>query len=106
MRNVITVPGRHRRDSMVTRYPARRLAAVLASCALAAACGAPAPATPAASSAPSPAAPAAPAAAPVASAVPARPEPLDVTVAIPATSLSQFPLALGKQAGIYEQRGI
>jgi ABC-type nitrate/sulfonate/bicarbonate transport system substrate-binding protein len=29
-----------------------------------------------------------------------------VTVAIPATSLSQFPLALGKQAGIYEQRGI
>jgi NitT/TauT family transport system substrate-binding protein len=36
----------------------------------------------------------------------APPPPLDVTVAIPATSLSQFPLALGKQAGIYEQRGI
>jgi NitT/TauT family transport system substrate-binding protein len=86
-----------------------RGASILLALAAGAGCGAPAPAAPAASgparppqaAATSGGAPStAPAAAPTSS------PPLDVTVAIPATSLSQFPLALGKQAGIYEQRGI
>ncbi|HLH23793.1 MAG TPA: ABC transporter substrate-binding protein [Chloroflexota bacterium] len=66
------------------------------------ACGASAPAAPAAGPAAATAAPAAAAASPAPTPLP----PLDVTVAIPANSLSQFPLALGKEAGIYEQRGI
>src|SRR5687768_16037389 len=73
------------------------LAVVLVSCA--------APAAPGGRSAP--AAGAAGGAAEAApGAVATRPPTLSVTVAIPATSLSQFPLTLGKSAGVFEAHGI
>src|SRR5688572_30491395 len=72
------------------------LAVVLVSCA--------APAAPGGRSAPAAGAGGAAEAAPGAAAT--RPPTLNVTVAIPATSLSQFPLTLGKSAGVFEAHGI
>src|SRR5581483_848774 len=105
MKSVPTSLGVH--GTRAWSRPATSMAVVLVALALVACAPSPSPpaAQPAQGAASIPTA-STPANSPAASAPAPTEAPLDVTVAIPAQSLSTFPIVLGQEAGIYARHGI